>query len=75
MRPDTKLKVARRKYTAELLRWLYARRDAKVDGARLSLNHRERQQQQQQQQRRQQHEAVRLPVVWRMLLSIRSVGQ
>lgn len=43
MRPDTKLKVARRKHTVELLRWLYSRRDAKVDGPRLSLNHRERQ--------------------------------
>lgn len=44
MRPDTKVKVARRKHTVELLRWLYSRRDANLDGARLSFDHRHRQQ-------------------------------
>lgn len=40
MRPDTKYRVARRKHTVDLLRWLYSRRDEKLDGARLSLAHR-----------------------------------
>lgn len=43
MRPDTKLRVARRKHTVDLLRWLYSRRDERLDGARLSLAHRHRQ--------------------------------
>lgn len=43
MRPDTKLKVARRKHTIEVLRWLYSRREPKLDGAALSLEHRKRQ--------------------------------
>lgn len=43
MRPDLKVKVARRKHTIDVLRWVYARRDATLDGARLSLDHRHRQ--------------------------------
>eukprot|EP00752_Nemacystus_decipiens_P002241 g2124.t2 len=40
MRPDTKLKVARRKHTLELLKWLYARRKPLLDGTKISLDHR-----------------------------------
>jgi len=40
MRPNTKLKIARRKHTLELLKWLYSRREKQLDGTKLSLQHR-----------------------------------
>lgn len=40
MRPDTKLKLARRKHTLELLKWLYARRKPQLDGTKISREHR-----------------------------------
>lgn len=40
MRPNTKLKIARRKHTLELLKWLYSRREKHLDGTKLSLEHR-----------------------------------
>lgn len=40
MRPDTKLKLARRKHTLELLKWIYARREPQLDGTKISLEHR-----------------------------------
>lgn len=40
MRLDTKLKVDRRKKTVDLLHLLYARRDSRLDGTKLSLEHR-----------------------------------
>ena len=40
MRPDTKLKLARRKHTLKLLKWLYARRKPQLDGTKISLEHR-----------------------------------
>lgn len=43
MRPGTKLKLARRKHTLELLKWLYSRRGPQLEGAKLSLEHRHKQ--------------------------------
>ncbi|CAM9436613.1 unnamed protein product [Ectocarpus fasciculatus] len=40
MRSDTKLKIARRKHTLGLLKWLYSRRSAQLDGTKLSLEYR-----------------------------------
>lgn len=40
MRLDTKLKVDRRKKTVDLLHLLYSRRDSRLDGTKLSLEHR-----------------------------------
>ncbi|CAM9865234.1 unnamed protein product [Ectocarpus sp. 12 AP-2014] len=40
MRSDTKLKIARRKHTLGLLKWLYSRRNAQLDGTKLSLEYR-----------------------------------